>query len=342
MLKRMKCLWCGENHDVDIITEKTKIVIKGETVEYDDTVYYCSNSEEDEAYFVPDDVMDANLFNAREAYRRMKNMVTASEIKEFRNKYGITQSELSAAMGWGEVTVTRYETKSIQDETHDSILRLVIENPIEFLEILEKHRDSFESHRFQQIRIKIVDEINNNSQAVIKRECLKKYYVTYSEPCIENGYTLLNIDKIEAVVNYFSEKFENLYKVLLMKLLWYSDVLSCKLYGTAITGLVYKHMPMGALPIGHSSLVELSGINFVEDYIDNYEKISYRFYPNENLNYSQVLSRTEIDILEKVYEKFRNYNGKRIADYMHEETAYKSTSEGDIITFAYASEIREF
>lgn len=338
----MQCPWCGENHDVDIITEKTKIVIKGETVEYDDIVYYCSNSEDDDAYFVPDDVMDENLLNAREAYRRLKNMVTAADIKNFRNKYGITQSELSAAMGWGDVTITRYETKSIQDEAHDSILRLIIENPTEFLAIFARHKDSFESQRFQQIRIQIINEINNDSQAVIKRECLEKYYAPYSEPCIENGYTSLNISKIEAVVSYLAEKFDNLHKVLLMKLLWYSDVLNYKLHGKAITGLVYRHMPMGALPIAHNLLIELSGINCVENYMDNYVNTSYCFYPNKSLKYRELLSESEIDVLERIYMKFNDYHGKKIADYMHEETAYKSTSNGDIITFAYASEIKEF
>lgn len=36
----------------------------------------------------------------------------------------------------------------------------------------------------------------------------------------------LNIDRTEAMISYIAEKASNLFKVKLMKMLWYSDVLS--------------------------------------------------------------------------------------------------------------------
>ena len=59
------------------------------------------------------------------------------------------------------------------------------------------------------------------------------------------------IDKLEAAISYIAEKVSNLFKVKLMKMLWYADALSYKENGVAITGLVYRHNEMGALPIGH-------------------------------------------------------------------------------------------
>ena len=57
-------------------------------------------------------------------------------------------------------------------------------------------------------------------------------------------------------------------KVVLMKLLWYIDALSYKNRGYSITGLVYTHMPYGALPIGHKEIIELSSLKsnlFIND-----------------------------------------------------------------------------
>ena len=62
---------------------------------------------------------------------------------------------------------------------------------------------------------------------------------------IQNGFTVLNIDKIEAMISYIAEKVSNLFKVKLMKMLWYSDVLSFIGDGFAMTGMVYRHEPMG-------------------------------------------------------------------------------------------------
>jgi len=46
-----------------------------------------------------------------------------------------------------------------------------------------------------------------------------------------------------------------------MKLLWYTDALYFKRYGQSMTGLVYKHMPLGALPVAFDEILnfELHG-----------------------------------------------------------------------------------
>lgn len=84
---------------------------------------------------------------------------------------------------------------------------------------------------------------------------LNSLYVTYQEESDFNGYKLLDIDKLTNVIGYFACFVHNLYKVKLMKLLWYTDALYYKRYGRAMTGLVYKHMPLGALPIGYDEII---------------------------------------------------------------------------------------
>ena len=41
--------------------------------------------------------------------------------------------------------------------------------------------------------------------------------------------------------------------------MWYADALAYKKRGAAITGLVYQALPMGALPVGHNSIIEFKG-----------------------------------------------------------------------------------
>ena len=98
--------------------------------------------------------------------------------------------------------------------------------------------------------------------------------------------------------------FSVLNKVLLMKLLWYSDVMSYKEKNVSITGLVYEHKDMGALPLGHSALMELSGIDVRENYSNDFDYPTYTVYPKE-CDFS-LLSEKEKNIILKVCKKFRN------------------------------------
>lgn len=82
-----------------------------------------------------------------------------------------------------------------------------------------------------------------------------------------HGNAELSLDKVVDVIRYFaaSDQIINLYKVKLMKLMWYADALSYKLRGYAITGLVYKALPMGAVPVGHESIIDLKDVPCEED-----------------------------------------------------------------------------
>lgn len=333
---------CGKEHFVEIIKEMAMTYIKNELVEYEETVYYCRNCDEDEAYFIPAKIMNQNLMNARNAYRKQKGLLLSEDIVNLRKKYSLSQVMLSKIMDFGEATISRYESKSIQDEAHDNMLRLVIENPLELLKLLDKNKDQIDSYNYGLIRNRIVNVIKSHDHDIISRQNLNNYYTMYSEPTIENGYIILNIDKLEQVINFFAKKVNVLNKVHLMKLLWYSDSLSFKENGVAITGLVYAHHDMGALPLGHSAIMELRGINVKESYNYNFDYPTYVIYPNEEDESKDLLSETENNILKRVCDKFKDFTGKQIADYMHQETAYTNTRDKEIITFSYAKEIREF
>ena len=50
----------------------------------------------------------------------------------------------------------------------------------------------------------------------------------------------------------------------------------------------------------------------------------------------------EKNILDVVINKFRDFKASEIVGYMHEERAYKETSNGEIIPFSIAKAIRNF
>ena len=308
----MNCPLCDKMHEIEERKRTTSITIKGEEVFYEERFYFCANADEDENEFETAAMTNENLLNARNAYRVKMGLLTSTEIVALRESYGLSQVDLAKLLGWGEATISRYESKAIQDEAYDTMLRLIKDNPLQALEFLKKNADKFTMSKRVEIRSHIVD----------------------------NGFTMLNIEKIEAMISYIAEKTDNLFKVKLMKMLWYSDVLAFIENGLAMTGMVYRHEAMGALPVGHYSLMNLEKLNIQEEMSYSCDTMLH-IYPTVNMDYS-VLTDREKSILDKVIMKFSAYRAKDIVEYMHKEKAYTETRPGEIIPFSLAKEIRKF
>lgn len=336
----MSCPLCEKTHEVEERKRLTTITLKGVEVTYEERFYFCANADEDENEFETGAMTNENLLNARNAYRVKMGLLTSDEIVAIRESYGLSQVDLAKLLGWGEATISRYESKAIQDEAYDTMLRLIKDNPLQALEFLKKNSDKFSVTKRLNIRAKIVEKLDSYGKEYLTRQTFEGEYANFEEPSDANGFTLLNIDKIEAIISYIAEKVNNLFKVKLMKMLWYSDVLSFIESGCSMTGMVYRHEPMGALPIGHYSLMNLENINVKEEVSYNYDTMLH-VYPTVDMDYS-VLTDEEKTILDKVITKFKDYKAKEIVDYMHEEKAYEETKSGEIIPFSLAREIRIF
>ena len=110
----------------------------------------------------------------------------------------------------------------------------------------------------------------------------------------------LNIPKIKDIVQFFAASKEviSLYKVKLMKMLWYADSLAYKRQGCSLTGLAYKRLAMGAVPIGHNIIMALDGVEYEEiDFPD--DRIGYKFLSKKNYEF-QNLTEEDISILNEV------------------------------------------
>lgn len=335
----MDCPLCDKTHEIEERKRFATITLKGERVTYEERFYYCANADEDENEFEIGSMTNENLLNARNAYRIKHGLLTSDEIVAIRESYGLSQVDLARLLGWGEATISRYESKAIQDEAYDTMLRLIKDNPLQALEFLKKNAVKFPGHKRLEVRAKIVEKLDSYGKEYLTRQAFEGEYAGF-EASDYNGFVTLNIDKIEASISYIAERVTNLFKVKLMKMLWYVDALSYKNNGYAITGMVYRHNDMGALPVGHYSLMNLENLNVHEEESYNYDSMLH-IYPTQGMDYS-VLTTEDKKVLDAVIIKFKNYKAKEIVDYMHEERAYRETSSGDIIPFSIAKDIRDF
>lgn len=335
----MECPLCDKIHEVEERKRITTLTVKGEQVSYEEAYYLCVNSKEDENEFETGSMTNTNMLAARNSYRISHNLLTSNEIVDIRENYGLSQVDLAKLLGWGEATIARYESKAIQDEAYDNMLRIIKDNPLKAIEFLDKNRDKFTTTKRLQIRAQLEEKLDSYGKEFLTRQALESEYVRFSELSDSNGYCLLDINKLEKIISHYARCITNLYKVKLMKILWYTDALFFKSTGKSMTGLVYRHEPMGALPIGHYSIMNLENINVKEE--EGYDVTKYHFYPNPSLDITD-LSTEELEILDKVVAKFKDYNAPDIVNYMHNERAYAETNPDEIIPFSLAKEIRIF
>ena len=332
------CPFCDEEHEISVIKETTKALINNTPVEYEEISYYCPIEDEK---FVPKDFINKNLLAAKDSYRTLKGLLTSQEIKEARNLYGLSQKEFANLLGWGDVTIQRYEKKSIQDETYDQKIRSVKENPKLALDELERNKEKFDKKRYEEIKEVICGLVKTKSVKYLNKEVIESIYIDFNEESEYNGYKKLDLEKVENIITFFAQNSSRLYKVKLMKLLWYADSLFFKKYGRSMSGIVYRHLPLGAVPQAHEELIKYSqsSIEIVEEYSGDY--IAYKILPKINVDLSKF-SVEEISVLQNIIEKFDDMGSRKISDYMHDEIAYKETKDNEIIPYSLAQQIRGF
>lgn len=332
--KMKLCTCCMEEHLVHKVCIDENNLFKGEKVQYKAQYWYCEQTDE---LYADEEMISMNDEAMKRAYRIKKGLLTAEDIVAIRGKYRITQTDFCVLLGWGAKTITRYEHYQVQDQAHDSILRKIDNDPEWFLSLLKSAKNLLPDAAYQKYHAAGLKEFEKNRDIYLQKAILASY-THYIDNPLYTGGTTLSLEMVKQVICYLanSELVTSLYKVKLMKLLWYADALSYKRRERTITGLIYQALPMGAVPIGHEAIIELSGIRYEE--IEIGDGTGYKFLPTENREYSS-LEKEDFEILNTVIQHFGKKSKGEIIAAMHDEEAYKKTAIREIISFDYAKNL---
>lgn len=303
------CPICNTIHHLELNTRKAKVMIKGETIDFEEQYLVCHNTSSVDNEFITAKLMDSNLLKARDAYRQAHNLLTSSAIADIRKNYGLSQSDFSLLLGWGEVTVTRYETKTIQDATYDRMMRMVQSNPLLALNLLEQHQQEFDTQKYTKIRKIIVRYISEYGVTYLKQQAVISQYVDYQIPSTFNGQRLLDLERIASVIDFLTKYLKRLNQLTLMKLLWYCDVEAYQQLGHALTGLVYHQTAWGIFPLAGDDITSITTKLTVEE-TKNHD---YEFYLKSNRQVELTdFTPQELTILKLIVSQFDDFNSNKI------------------------------
>lgn len=327
-MKRL-CPECGKITDWEEITKVEDFNIKDEHIEISVRIFRCpSCSSEFEDFNADSDPYRL----AYDEFRRRKGLVFPSQIINFRKKYDLTQKELSGLLGFGDITLSRYENGALQDEAHDQLLKFVLD-PANLLKLVSQKPEIIATEK----RTALVSKL----EAERTIDFVLDEILAGNHSGILTGNREFSFDKLVNLIKYFTYQ-NSVFKSKLMKLLFYADFKSFKETAQSITGLRYAHLPYGPVPDKHgfilASILEVDhtismDLQSVGDFIG---EIIVSSEPNA----ADIFSAEEETVIRSIHNQFVNYSAKAIEDFSHEEKGYKETKNGEIIAYSYANDLQ--
>ena len=331
---RKYCEECGREVETKVITKRESYDVCGESIEVDAQILVCAECGEE---FYCEELDNATLIRAYNEYRRRHKLLLPEEIKKIREQYGLSQRSFAKLLNWGDKTICRYENGSIQDKAHNSLL-LFLREPENMRTYLTENEIVLDERQKAKL-LDTVDKLEQDTEYQVGRRFFEIFFSRI--PSEENGFKGFDYEKLCAMVLFFAHKSTGLLKTKLMKLLNYSDMVFYKENGISISGLRYAHLPYGPVPdnfdmiLGKMAADHLAHIEVKYD--GAYEK--HQVIPECDVP-EGVLSDSEVEMLNRIYEKFKSFGSVEISDYSHKEKGYNATKTGQIISYAYAMDIQ--
>ncbi len=335
-MKLFNCETCGKKVATRIEDRTEDLPVKGEPIEIQSRVRVC----EECGRSIYDKVLDTeSLRQAFDIYRRKHNILAPSQIKELREKYGLSQRGLAALLGWGEVTIHRYEQGSIPDEVHNQMLQLV-DAPESMEKIFRQHKDRLPLYVQRRLEARLA-QLTDSSVQTDRAGCFNSTEPKFKTGLL-TGYKPFSVEGLTAMVLGFAVQGGGLFKTKLNKLLFYADFLHFKRQTVSISGATYAHLPYGPAPDQYQAYLgwlENEGVIEIQEVELQAGNTGERIIAREEPDWS-VLPESAKCVLQAVYEHFKDMSSMEISDLSHEEDGYRETKLGEPISYEYADKLK--
>ncbi len=334
---RVYCPYCKK--EVEYYIEKRDIKeFRGIEINTYENVAVCKECHQD---LYVNEIEKKNNARIYEIYRKKANIIKAEDIIKLREKYNISQRELTAILGFGKMTINRYERGGVPTKSQSDYMKLLIENNDKFIEKVEEayQKNNITKKTYE----KIVSEKTVNS--ISKKEIqdnIRRYlkFILNRKPDIYNGYKVLDLEKVENIISYIASKVNNLTITSLNKYLWYIDMLSFKQRAVAITGLTYQNQKFGPTIIDKKyDEITLLDDKYKREDIETENGNTTKIISNNNFNLDKI-NCSEKKIIDTIIKLLKNKNVTDISEMSHREDGWKKTKRFEQISFDYAMNLK--
>ena len=281
------CTVCRKETEYTLQKRNIKKKIKEVEYTFGITVAICDECGEEMS--IPG-LIDKNIQEVDEQYRAYEGIVSIGDIEKLMKIYKIGKAPLSLALGFGEITITRYLSGQIPSKEYSDIMKRALSSPTFMKEKLRENREKI-----------AVAAYNKAMDAAIQLESL--FSVS---------------DKMLRVISYVFERLEEVTPLMLQKLLYFIQGVSYALNAKPMfteNCQAWVHGPV--YPEVYDIFRDFK-YNPIED---------ARFVIFECAE--DVLTEEECRTIDLVVNTFGEYGGKVLERITHEEMPWKLARKGN-------------
>jgi len=280
------CIECREETGYRIKPVLCRKCIKDK--EYDFVISEAVCEKCGEAVNVPG-LMDSNAREVDRQYRLYEGIVSIDDICNLMEVYKIGKAPLSLALGFGEITITRYLSGQVPSKEYSDIIRRALESPQYMIEKMNKN----------------VEKIGETAY--------KKAMNAAKE--VEPLFRLS--EKMLLTISYIFKKAEEITPLALQKILYYIQGIYMVLFGKELFSEECEAWIHGPVFKDVYEVFRDFKYNPIDD--KRFSMLQNRF--NE-------LADDEKKIIDLVLESFGMYSGKTLEQITHEETPWLDARNG--------------
>jgi putative zinc finger/helix-turn-helix YgiT family protein len=333
-VKKLECFECGAIVEPRIEQRNEVLPVRGEDTEVLARVAICPGCGVDMS---SEELDDATLVAAFNLYRQRHGLMSPEEMRALRDRYGLGVRAFSLLLGWGEITLHRYETGSLQDAAHQGTLRLA-EEPANIRVLLSANGHKLTTR--QRARLEAHLAAIEAGTVAAEADELRDVFVAREEQDAYSGWVPMQVSKIREMILFFAS-LPKMYETKLNKLLFYADFSHFKHHGVSISGSPYLAFPHGPVlqhcPRLEEDLLE-SGELLVEEVFFS-DGGSGTVFTSERAPDLTLFSAEERATLKTVSDLLGGKTSKQLRDMSHTESAWRDTPDRAMIDYAKAAEL---
>lgn len=239
---------------------------------------------------------------------------------------------MSRFLGWGEVTLHRYESGGVPDRVHNDLLKMISipDGMLRYLKELGTNLPLEEAEIVRQM-------IATSHKRISLKDTFEALHSVYGVSA-KTGYRTINIERLRNMILFFSEG--GVWKTKLNKLLWYADFVAFRRNTCSLSGIAYQRQTHGPVPFHFFTMLDVfeeeGDIQMEETLIGGYE--GTMIYSTKEPDLS-CFSASERDVLHFTRNYFARFNSGAISDMSHQERAWIETPQGHFIPYDYAIDL---
>ncbi len=300
--------------------------------------YECEDSGE---HFTTTDLDELNMRLLHNLYRVKHHIPSTEEIREIRESYDLSAARMSDILGFGPNTYRLYESGDVPSIPNANLIKTA-RSPRSFRVLMSEWVT--EDAKAKQSLLSKIDRMIDAQKKKRFEIDFSNYLMGETNPNEYSGFRKPSLERLTEMVVFFAHKVPS-YKTKMNKLLFYADFSNFRACGSSMSGAYYKAIPYGPVPRSFESIFEKLAkedeIDCIYDFLPGGNQIDKLIGREDRPFNPEVFKPEELDILQRVADRFQSVSTGDIVNLSHEELGWIENQETKSqINYHYAFDLK--